>query len=220
MLALICVSATSAQAATESVWPAFQTALATCDGKTFAKQADIIRCRLDAVKPVWAARSPGTIGLLDEAGAQALAASVAFDEGRLTRPDLDQRLQRILVALRGQLAAKGQWPVTDPVWRGKPAAGEMKRYHPERASRAGIEGRAKLSCVVTLKGQLENCVLLSEEPFRQDFGAAALKVSQIVQMTPGTIDGTPVAGAPVQATFVFQLAPKKSYVEVAGTQAP
>lgn len=64
------------------------------------------------------------------------------------------------------------------------AAGGVLRYYPEAASRAGLEGRAVISCAVMPDGRLTSCRVVSETPPGARFGEAALKMSVLFKAKP------------------------------------
>jgi TonB family protein len=57
----------------------------------------------------------------------------------------------------------------------------------------GIEGKATISCFVTLEGALRDCTVKSEEPEGVGFGEAALAMATLFKMRPATRDGKPMA---------------------------
>lgn len=71
--------------------------------------------------------------------------------------------------------------------------------------RAGIGGRAIIECKVETDGTLSSCLLASEQPSNEGFGAAALKLSTFFRMKPQTLDGTPVKSSAVRIPVVFRV---------------
>lgn len=95
--------------------------------------------------------------------------------------------------------------VTRPDWARRPGADDMARYYPDRAQRMDVAGRATITCAVTARGTLENCVVVSETPGDFGFGDAALRLSRLFRMKPSNLDGLSVAGKTVTVPIVFQV---------------
>ena len=83
-------------------------------------------------------------------------------------------------------------PVQAPTWTRKPNSDDYARFYPERAQRLEQEGAATVKCVVTTKGALVACQILSEEPAGFGFGEATKKVVSLWKMKPQTVNGEPV----------------------------
>jgi protein TonB len=99
-------------------------------------------------------------------------------------------------------AGAGTTLVTDPVWQRRPA--DLERYYPSRALRRGMEGQARVECVVNVEGWLTNCVVLSETPANWGFGEAAARIARDHRMNPAMRDGIPVE-ARYRMTVPFDL---------------
>ncbi|MDE2357331.1 MAG: energy transducer TonB, partial [Alphaproteobacteria bacterium] len=95
--------------------------------------------------------------------------------------------------------------ITNPDWISRPSGDEVNQYYPDRAQRMNVQGRAELECIVTVKGTLTGCTIISESPADQQFGAAAMKLTRFFKMRPQTRDGQPVGGAHVIIPIAFRL---------------
>jgi TonB family protein len=104
-------------------------------------------------------------------------------------------------ALGTQARTAGPDVVTAPDWLRKPSLDDLARFYP--ADPGGIGGRAKISCIVTARGTLDRCTVLSETPPGRGFGAAALALAPMFMMRPMAVNGEPVGGATVVVPINF-----------------
>lgn len=96
-----------------------------------------------------------------------------------------------------------------PDWLEKPTVDDMEWAYPAHAERHGIEGKAVIKCQVGPDGRLGNCQVISEAPTGEDFGVAAIALSQKFRMLPPPADyaaKTPEVTIPI----VFQV-PQNSW---------
>ncbi|PZQ62592.1 MAG: hypothetical protein DI570_10130 [Phenylobacterium zucineum] len=82
-------------------------------------------------------------------------------------------------------------PDTPPDWIRRPSAGDLKAVLPRRALEKGIDGRAVVSCTVTVQGSLVDCVPIEEAPTGIGFGEAAVALTPQMLMRPARLKGQP-----------------------------
>jgi TonB family protein len=107
-----------------------------------------------------------------------------------------------LLTASGARADEAAPAVSSPHWLKLPSVDDLGRFWPAGAH--GMSGRALISCIVTSRGTLDRCELVSEEPAGQGFGASALLLAPLFAMAPKTVDGVPVGGATVHIPVNFK----------------
>lgn len=75
-----------------------------------------------------------------------------------------------------------------PDWLERPTGEDMAWAYPAHAQRRGVEGKAVIKCQVGPDGRLGNCQVISEIPKGEDFGVAAVALSQKFRMLPPPAD--------------------------------
>jgi TonB family protein len=123
------------------------------------------------------------------------------------------RVIRVFAPLRSKA---DKLVVTHPDWLTRPNAEDVGSVYPPAAREAGTEGSALIYCRVMADQTVSDCMVTKEDPPEKGFGAAAIKVSAVIRMRPGTIDGVAVTGAPVAVPISFKL----SGYDTAATDAP
>jgi TonB family protein len=94
--------------------------------------------------------------------------------------------------------------ITPPAWLRTPTAEELARFAPANAR--GVTGRVVLSCEVAVRGTVDDCKVLSENPAGRGFGSAALLLTSLFLMRPRMVNGQAVGGAKVQIPIMFPAA--------------
>lgn len=80
-----------------------------------------------------------------------------------------------------------------PVWISRLSEEDILNAWPAAARAARVTGKVKLECLITAKGAVEDCRVVSEDPPGQGFGAAALGLTPLFVFTPAIRAGAPVA---------------------------
>lgn len=93
--------------------------------------------------------------------------------------------------------------IVHPIWIKRPDANDVISVYPRHALRARISGRTNMRCEVMADGRLGTCLITSEDPDGEGFGAASLKLSKFFTMGPTTVDGLSIAGGVVNIPFRF-----------------
>jgi protein TonB len=88
-------------------------------------------------------------------------------------------------------------------WLRRPPYSEMLAAYPEEARRNGVTGSVVLTCLVTGRGTLTECVVTEETPANYGFGEAAIKLAPQFKMSPTTREGKPVEGGSVRLPIRF-----------------
>jgi TonB family protein len=81
----------------------------------------------------------------------------------------------------------------------------MARVFPPAALRKGLSGAARITCEVTAKGGLTDCVSSDEEPIGYGFGDASVKLARYFQMEQTDGSGNPVVGRTFTTRIRFNL---------------
>jgi TonB family protein len=111
----------------------------------------------------------------------------------------------LIFLFAGAATAADAQQLSDPDWVKKPSRGDIEQAYPLRAKRMGTLGRVILSCTANDKGQMTDCEVTDENPKREGFGAAALKLTPKFQMPPVTKEGLTTAGSTVNIGIEFKV---------------
>jgi hypothetical protein len=87
---------------------------------------------------------------------------------------------------------------TLPLWLSLPSGDQMARTYPHLAMLHGISGGVLLDCQAGLDTRLTDCVVTREDPAGQGFGDAALALSSIFRIRPGSRDGVMTGDVHIQ----------------------
>ncbi|HVZ99360.1 MAG TPA: energy transducer TonB [Caulobacterales bacterium] len=88
-------------------------------------------------------------------------------------------------------------------WAQRPSGRRVDAVYPQRAAREGVGGRVELDC--TVRADLGvSCIVASETPTGQGFGAAALQLVSAFRAEHFLSNGQPSEGARVRVPLVFR----------------
>lgn len=77
-------------------------------------------------------------------------------------------------------------------WLRKPSPQDLLVVWPKKAWERGVGGKARIHCLVSVQGALYECIVGSESPPGENFGAAAIALTPQFLMKPATLNGKPV----------------------------
>ncbi|HLZ75178.1 TonB family protein [Phenylobacterium sp.] len=97
-------------------------------------------------------------------------------------------------------------PVLRPVLLHTPSPSDVQRAYPATARQNKLEGRGAVKCQVTSDGRLDSCVIFSEAPAGQDFGAATMTLTPLFKLREVDLYGEKVAGRSIIIPVGFRLA--------------
>lgn len=97
-----------------------------------------------------------------------------------------------LALFASSAAAEDAANVEPPAWVKKPDYEKMRSVWPRDALMRGQGGKATLECIITTRGLLEGCTVISETPEGAGFGAAALQLTPSFLLKPSKKDGKPI----------------------------
>lgn len=97
--------------------------------------------------------------------------------------------------------------LANPDWEQFPTGDEFAALYPAAARAKGVGGSVVMRCVVTKEGRLTGCVIVSETPPDQGFGAATLATARFFKMRPTTHAGQRAEGGVVLIPLKWALAP-------------
>lgn len=96
----------------------------------------------------------------------------------------------LIAALAVAAAASAPPPVyTPPEIAARPAAADFKEVRARTGVLSSGAGEATIDCIVGADGALRKCLLVSESPPEQRFGAAALRLSDSYVFHPAMSGG-------------------------------
>ena len=81
--------------------------------------------------------------------------------------------------------------IVQPDWLKKPTAEQILGLWPKGTLGTNKQGRAVVSCEVSVQGALHDCQVVAEEPKGSGFGDAALALTPQFLMRPSTRNGVP-----------------------------
>lgn len=116
--------------------------------------------------------------------------------------EFEEELHAAALSEVDPIVVEGRAP--GPLWRERPNRRAVRNAYPARALDRGVEGEARLRCVVDSGGWL-SCEEISESRSGLGFGRAALQLAGAYRHEPVLENGQSSAGAVVNLRVVFEL---------------
>ncbi|MFM8821466.1 MAG: energy transducer TonB [Phenylobacterium sp.] len=107
-----------------------------------------------------------------------------------------------------------------PNWKRAPSQQDFLSVFPKAAMDAGVDGKVRLTCRVTITGLLTGCSVLSETPPGLGFGQAALAIAPQMLMTQAIKDGKPVEFEAITIPINFEAPSPSTGSRVSGVPDP
>lgn len=115
----------------------------------------------------------------------------------------------IAVGVGAEAQTLGDLPMKPPVYRRVPGSASpipsAAAYMPAKAAAERIHGEVVIACVLSAKGKLDPCRIVSETPGGYGFAQAALEMANEghVRAKPTVVDGAPREGELVRVKIDF-----------------
>jgi hypothetical protein len=93
--------------------------------------------------------------------------------------------------------------VTKPIWAQILSNESLNEFYPDRARRMAITGFSIVECLVNDAGSLEKCSLVAEEPKKEGFGFALLKIPHFLKVGANDETGQRTVNRPIKLGAQF-----------------
>jgi TonB family protein len=94
--------------------------------------------------------------------------------------------------------------IEKPRWVRQPKGEDFWSYYPSGAQRELVAGVAMVECIVEQGGELEQCIVLSEDPVGYGFAAAAAKLAKLWRVEVKDETGQSTIGGRVKIPVTFR----------------
>ena len=102
----------------------------------------------------------------------------------------------------------------------RPTPADVDRLYPLAGVRAGMGGRALVTCRIGLDKRLYDCAASEEQPAGYGFGDAAIAVARLMVVEPPTVNGRPIADTTLKVPITFKMAAQVELSEAPLNEAP
>jgi hypothetical protein len=93
--------------------------------------------------------------------------------------------------------------VTKPVWVESLRTDYLNEFYPDQTRKLNLSGYAIVECQVTDAGALQDCGLVAEEPKREGFGVALLRIPRFLKIGPVDEAGQRTVDRPIRLAAQF-----------------